>query len=103
MALRRIPIRRIGHRHNLLLGGDRVCVAMLGIVCSALIFNAQELRAAIVGIAFWVVGLYLLRLMAKHDPRMISVWWRSRRYKAYYPPRATPFRENTHSQEWHYR
>jgi type IV secretion system protein VirB3 len=50
-----------------------------------------------------VVGLYLLRLMAKHDPRMILVWWRSRSYKAYYPPRATPFRENTNSQEWHYR
>lgn len=103
MELRRIPIRRIGHRHNLLLGGERTCVAMLGIICSALVFNSQELRAAVVGITFWIVGLYLLRLMARHDPQMIAVFWRSRHYKGYYPPRATPFRDNTRSQERHYR
>ena len=104
MELHRIPIRRIGHRHNLLLGGDRGCVVLLGTVCAVLIFNAHELRAASVGIAFWIVGMYFLRLMAKSDPQLIPVWWRSiTRYKAYYPPRATPFRRNTASQEWRYR
>ena len=76
---------------------------LLGVVSFALVFNAQEWRAAIVGAAFWTVGLYLLRLAAKSDPQMILVWWRSLRYKAYYAPRATPFRENTRSQEWQYR
>ena len=103
MALRRVPIRRIGNRHNLFLGGDRMGVMLLGIISFALVFNAQEWRAAIVGVAFWTCGLYLFRLMAKSDPQMIRVWWRSLRYKAYYAPRATPFRENTRTQEWQYK
>jgi type IV secretion system protein VirB3 len=103
MELRKVPIRHIGNRHNLFLGGDRLCVMLLGIASFALVFNAQEWRAAIVGIVFWTVGLYLLRLAAKSDPQMIQVWRRSLRYKAYYTPRATPFRENTRTQEWQYR
>ncbi|MBA4143567.1 MAG: VirB3 family type IV secretion system protein [Nitrosospira sp.] len=103
MELRRVPIRRIGNRHNLFLGGDRGGVMMLGVICAALIFSAQEWRAAIVGIVFWTVGLYLLRLAAKADPQMRLVYLRHLRYKAHYAPRATPFRENTRTQEWQYR
>jgi type IV secretory pathway TrbD component len=103
MALRKVPIRRIGNRHNLFMGGDRELVMFSGLLAFALVFNAQEIRAAIVGTCLWVGGLFLLRLMAKSDPRMRSVYLRHRRYKAYYAARATPFRENSRTQGTQYR
>ncbi|MEO7560931.1 MAG: conjugal transfer protein TrbD [Nitrosospira sp.] len=102
MALRRIPIRRIGNRHSLFMGGDRELVMLSGLLAFALIFNAQEIRAAVVGLFLWICALFLLRLMAKSDPRLRSVYLRHRRYKAYYAARATPFRENTRTQERQY-
>lgn len=102
MALRRIPIRRIGNRHSLFMGGDRELVMLSGLLAFALIFNAQEIRAAVVGLFLWICALFLLRLMAKSDPKLRSVYLRHRRYKAYYAARATPFRENTRTQERQY-
>lgn len=102
MALRKIPIRRIGNRHSLFMGGDRELVMLSGLLAFALIFNAQEIRAALVGLSLWIAALFLLRLMAKSDPRLRSVYLRHRRYKAYYAARATPFRENTRTQERQY-
>lgn len=102
MALRKVPIRRIGNRHNLFMGGDRELVMLSGLLAFALVFNAQEIRAAIVGTCLWVGALFLLRLMAKSDPKMRAVYLRHRRYKAYYAARATPFRENTRTQGTQY-
>ena len=101
--LHRVPIRRIGNRANLFMGGERVRVILSGLVAFALVFNAQEWRAAIFGTALWISALFLLRLMAKSDPQMRSVYLRHRRYKAYYAPRATPFRHNGRTQERQYR
>ncbi|SOD42750.1 conjugal transfer protein TrbD [Nitrosovibrio sp. Nv4] len=103
MALRKIPIRRIGNRHSLFMGGDRELVMFSGLLAFALVFNAQEIRAAIVGTALWISALFLLRLMAKSDPKMRPVYLRHRRYKTYYAARATPFRENTRTQEKQYK
>jgi len=103
MALRTIPIRRAGNRHNLFMGGDRELVMFIGLMAFALIFSAQELRATIVGLSLWFVALYLLRLMAKSDPKMRQVYIRQRRYKRYYPARSTPFRINPTSQGKQYK
>lgn len=98
MALRTIPIRRAGNRPNLFMGGDRELVMFSGLLAGALIFSAQELRASVFGIALWFGALFAFRIMAKSDPMMRHVYLRHRRYKAYYPARSTPFRENTSSQ-----
>jgi len=98
MALRTISIRRAGNRDNLFMGGDREMVMFSGLVAGALIFSAQELRATIFGIVLWISALFLFRLMAKSDPKMRYVYLRSRRYKKYYAPRSTPFRDNTENQ-----
>jgi len=98
MALRTIPIRRVGNRPNLFMGGDRELVLFTGLLAFALIFSAQELRATIFGIVLWTVALGLFRRMAKADPQMRFVYLRSRIYKRYYPARSTPFRINTTSQ-----
>ena len=103
MALRKIPIRRAGNRDNLFMGGDRELVMFSGVLAFALIFSAQELRATIFGLVLWFGALFALRLMAKADPKMRSVYLRHRRYKIYYPARSTPFRENTKTQGKQYK
>jgi type IV secretion system protein VirB3 len=103
MALRSIPIRRIGNRTNLFMGGDRELVMFAGLLSGALIFSAQDMRASLFGVGLWFCALFACRLMAKSDPKMRKVYLRHRRYRAYYPPRSTPFRENTNSQGKLYR
>jgi type IV secretory pathway TrbD component len=103
MALRTLPIRRAGNRSSLFMGGDRELVMLSGVMAFALIFSAAELRATVVGIALWFAALFVFRWMAKVDPRMRQVYLRHRRYAAYYPPRATPFRNNTTAQGRQYR
>lgn len=98
MALRTIPIRRAGNRDNLFMGGDRELVMFCGLVAAALIFSAQEMRATVFGVSLWFGALFVFRLMAKADPKLRYVYLRSRRYKRYYAPRSSPFRENTDNQ-----
>lgn len=103
MALRRVPIRRVGNRHNLYLNGDRELVMFTGLLCGVMIFVVQSWLAAFLGIALWFYGLWVLRKMAKSDPLMRKVYFRALRYQAYYPPRATPFRNNTETQARQYK
>jgi len=103
MSVRTVPIRRAGNRDNLVLGGDRELVMMTGLLAGALIFSAQETKAAIFGVSMWVLSLYAFRLMAKADPKMRFVYLRQRLYKKYYPPRSTPFRTNGPAEERQYR
>jgi len=103
MELRKVPIRRVGNRANLFMGGDRELVMISGLIGFALVFQAQEWHAAIIGTMLWLSALYLLRLMAKSDPQMRTVYLRHRRYKGFYAPRATPYRVNSRSQERQYR
>ena len=42
MALRKIPIRRAGNRHNLFMGGDREMVMFSGLLAAILVFAAQD-------------------------------------------------------------
>ena len=74
-----------------------------GLVAGALVFSAQEVKATVFGVLLWIVALYLLRLMAKSDPKMRAVYMRHRKYKTYYPARSTPFRENTPQQGKQYK
>lgn len=103
MSLRTVPIRRAGNRPNLFMGGDRELVMFSGLLSAALIFSAQEWKATLFGLLLWFAALYLLRLMGKSDPMMRKVYLRHRRYKSYYPPRSTPFREGMFITERQYR
>jgi type IV secretion system protein VirB3 len=103
MGIRTVPIRRAGNRDNLFLGGDRELVMFTALLAGALIFSAQEIKAATFGIAMWVIALHVFRIMAKADPKMRFVYLRQRRYKQYYSPRSTPFRTNGPAEERQYR
>lgn len=85
------------------MGGDRKLVMVAGLMAFSLIFNAQETRATVFGIALWIGALFVLRLAAKSDPKLRHVYMRHRKYKKYYPARSTPFRVNTRSQRNQYR
>lgn len=98
MALRTVPIRRAGNRHNLFMGGDRELVMFSGLLAAILVFAAQDWLALVLGVALWCSSLRMLRLMAKSDPQIRFVYLRQRRYKPYYPARATAHRINTRSQ-----
>ena len=67
-------------------------------MAGALIFSAQEFRATVFGLLLWSGALYALRKLAKADPSMRHVYLRWLRYKPYYPPRSTPYRDNTSDQ-----
>lgn len=80
------------------MGGDREMVMFSGLLAAILVFAAQDWSAAITGVAAWFAALWVLRKMAKADPKMRQVYLRNRRYSPYYAPRATPFRNNTAAQ-----
>jgi len=103
MALRSIPVRRVGNRHNLFMGGDRELVMFSGLLAGALIFSAQDVGATIFGLLLWFGALFVCRLMAKSDPKLRFVYLRHRKYRPYYPPRSTPFRANPDSQGRQYK
>lgn len=103
MALRKIPIRRAGNRENLFMGGDRELVMFSGLMAFALIFSGQQVRTTVFGIVLWFAALHGLRIMAKADAAMRHIYLRHRLYKAYYPPRSTPWRVNTAIQGKRYR
>ena len=76
------------------MGGDREMVMFSGLLAATLIFASMNWLAAIAGVFLWVIAIYLLRLMAKSDPRLRDVYIRHIKYAAYYPARSTPFRIN---------
>ena len=88
------PIHRSANRTNLFMGGDRELVMFSGLLAATLIFASMNWLAAIVGVFLWVSAIYLLRLMAKSDPKMRDVYLRHIKYAPYYPARSTPFRIN---------
>lgn len=92
--MRAIPLRRVGHRHNLVLGADRELVMFSGLLSFTLAYGSQRLDAVIAGILMWIGSLFALRLMARADPQLRAVYLRHRRYAAYYPAQATPFRDS---------
>ena len=102
-ALERVSIHRALTRSNLFLGCDRELVMFAGLLSGTMIFYAFEWKSAIVGVLFWFLAVYLLRLMAKHDPKLRNIYMRHRLYKSYYPPLSSPWRNNPESQGKQYR
>lgn len=90
--LNRIRIHRALSRPNLLFGADRELVLVTGLASVILIFVVLTWFSAIFGIAIWIVVVALLRMMAKADPMMRTVYLRHIRYRPHYRPTSTPWR-----------
>lgn len=104
MALRKIPVRQSGHRHNLFMEGDRELVMVSGVIAFTSVFAVMTWTSLAYGIGGWFAALALFRWMATKDPLMRKVYMRSRRYyQRIYLARSTPFRKNTSTQGKLYR
>lgn len=84
--LARTRVHRALSRPNLLMGADRELVLVTGLAAVILIFVVLDWLAAIIGVAIWIVVLGALRMMAKADPLMRSVYVRHVRYRPTYLP-----------------
>jgi type IV secretion system protein VirB3 len=74
-----------------------------GLLAAILVFATQDWISLFIGVALWFSSIRILRAMAKADPNMRAVYLRQRRYKPYYPARATPFRVNSRAQGMQYK
>jgi type IV secretory pathway TrbD component len=98
MALQRAKIHRAGIRPNLFLGGDRELVLFTALIAFILSVPSFQWQSITAGIALWLAALFLLRQLAKADPRMRQIYLRQLRYRRYYPARSRPYRENRTTQ-----
>jgi type IV secretion system protein TrbD len=103
MALRTIPMWKVGNRENLFLGADRELAMTSALLAAILVFVALEWKALVYGLVLWFGALFVLRLMAKEDPKMRHVYLRHRLYKTYYPARSGPLRVNSSKQGRRYK
>ncbi len=90
--LQRVRIHRALSRPALLFGADRELVLVTGLASAILIFVILKMIAAILGVLIWILVVGILRMMAKADPLMRSVYLRHIRYRAYYRPTSSPWR-----------
>ena len=91
MSLRRTPFRRVLHRPNLFLGGERELTLSTAVVAVALAVTGQNLIALGVAALLWSGCIGVFRAMAKADPQMSRVYVRQLRYRGYYPARSRPY------------
>lgn len=86
------PLRLSLIRHQSLLGGDRIIVGLaiiLGVLFGWVVTNGYGLLYGLpLGAVIWTAGVWIGQQMYKGDPYARQIWWVSRRYQKYYPPRA---------------
>lgn len=90
--LHRVRIHRALSRPNLLFGADRELVLITGLASVILIFVVLTWFSVLFGMAVWIFIVGILRMMAKADPMMRSVYTRHIRYRPHYRPTSTPWR-----------
>ncbi|UUS62539.1 MULTISPECIES: conjugal transfer protein TrbD [unclassified Acinetobacter] len=90
--LRRTGINRSLHRPNLMAGGERIPVLLVGLITFALIAAIKTLASIIIGILLWFVSMYFLRRMAKFDPHASEIYRRQLKQQKIYQPKSRPFR-----------
>lgn len=89
--LKSIKIHSSLNKPNLLLGGERELMLIVGLFSSVMIFIAMTWQTFILGVTMWIVLSMLLRMMAKADPMMSKIYFRQLKYKDFYRAYSTPF------------
>ena len=72
----------------LVLGGERELVFFSGMLAAVLAFALGNLTLAAIGVAFWLLSLFVFQRMAKHDPQLSRVYIRHLNKKIFYPAHA---------------
>ncbi|MBQ7262425.1 MAG: VirB3 family type IV secretion system protein [Synergistaceae bacterium] len=86
--IRVVPVRKSLTRPQLICGCDRVLFLLLMLSCMALVFpggmGSGNYMNVVLGIIFFVVGVQILAILAKHDPMMSQIFRRAIRYQEDY-------------------
>lgn len=86
-----IPLHRALVRPMLMLGGEREFVLMLVVLCGIFIFSLAHIWSAVLGVVFWLIGMFFLTRAGRYDPQLSKTGVRSLRYRRFYPAVSTPF------------
>lgn len=85
MGPERTRVRQSLLRPLLALGGERELVFASGMIAAILAFSLGDALLAAIGVAFWLLSLFVLQRMAKHDPQLSRVYIRHANKKTFYP------------------
>ena len=91
--LKSVKVHSALNKPNLLLGGERELMLMVGLFSSVMIFIALTWQTFIIGVLLWTILSMLLRMMAKADPMMSKIYLRQLKYRDFYAAHSTPFYE----------
>ncbi len=75
-------------RPLLMLGAERELVLASGMISVILVITLGNLVLAAIGVAFWIISLFVFQRMAKADPQLLRVYVRHVNKKIYYPSQA---------------
>lgn len=91
------PIHRSALRPFLLFGAERDLALVSVLMCVTVGFSALlglSLWNIVIAIALWPILISALRMLARHDPLLSTVYRRHVRQQAYYCAHSRPFRRN---------
>ncbi len=89
--LKSIKVHSALNKPNLLLGGERELMLIVGLFAAVMVFIAMTWQTFIIGMALWTILSMLLRMMAKSDPMMSKIYLRQLKYRDYYAAHSSPF------------
>jgi len=92
-TLEAIKVHSALNKSNLLLGGERELMLLVGLFSALMIFIAMTWQTFVIGIILWLILTMLLRMMAKADPLMSKIYLRHLKYKDFYMAHSSPFYE----------
>ena len=93
MEARRSIIHQSLHRHNLVLGAERELTMLSAMLALMVGIGGLTVLSGVTATVFWVCAIFVLRRMARHDPRLSQVWRRHIRLQEYYPAKASRWRK----------
>jgi type IV secretion system protein VirB3 len=91
--LKSVKVHSALNKPNLLLGGERELMLIVGLFSAIMVFIAMTWQTLIIGVGMWIILSMLLRMMAKADPMMSKIYLRQLKYKDFYLSHSTPFYE----------
>ncbi len=94
MELRRIPVYQSLNRSNLILGGERELTLLAALVSGALVFLGLSAVTTLLGAGLWFGSLFVLRRMAKADPKLSLVYRRHLNYQRSYLAKSRVWRND---------
>ncbi len=84
---RTVPVFQSLTRPILMLEGERENIIIIIFIAGAVWFAGKDWFAMGIAALVWVLGLFMSRVAAKHDPYQTKIFLRSSRYETFYPAR----------------